>query len=181
MSRSSRGHRRWSDQPPRGWCTAGGVVVDPVSGRVAVVRIRREHRQGNSGWTWPKGRIDCEEDPLRAAIREVHEESGVLAAPVAAIALLRTRRALRHYFLLTKLRDDDAHGHETLLVRWVTLGKAKRLLDRRRDRVVLKAARRTLAAIRRVATSELGTRPSCGPSPPLLSLVETAASDARAA
>ena len=49
---------------------AGGVVLNK-KGLVLLVSQR-----GNS-WCFPKGHIDKGEDPLTAARREIHEESGV--------------------------------------------------------------------------------------------------------
>jgi 8-oxo-dGTP pyrophosphatase MutT (NUDIX family) len=137
--RERRAHRRKS-----GWQTSGGVVVDVESGRVLLVRTRREAKEGKSGWTWPKGLIDPGEGPVYAAIREIAEEAGVLAEPVAHIGALETKRALRHYFLLTKIRAGKPIGRETIEVRWVDLRRAKELLDRKRDRKVLRAAKALL-------------------------------------
>lgn len=49
---------------------AGGVVVSP-DGLVLIV-----NQNGNS-WSFPKGHIDNGEDALKAAQREIYEESGV--------------------------------------------------------------------------------------------------------
>ena len=126
------------------WQTSGGVVVDPECGRVHLVKNRRERREGYNGWTWPKGLIDPGEGPIFAALREIAEEAGVHAEPLGRIAVIETKRALRHYFLLSKIRDGlDLHA-ETLRVRWAPLDEAKRLLERKRDRLVLKAAKRMI-------------------------------------
>lgn len=126
------------------WQTSGGVVVDPQTGRVLLVKNRRERKQGSNGWTWPKGLIDPGEGPVFAAMREIAEEAGVHAEPLGRIALLETKRALRHYFLLSKIRADLQPDDETLQIGWVTSKEAKRLLDRQRDRKVLKAAKRMI-------------------------------------
>jgi 8-oxo-dGTP pyrophosphatase MutT (NUDIX family) len=140
--RERRAQRRKS-----GWQTSGGVVVDVDSGRVLIVRTRREARGGKSGWTWPKGLIDPGEGPIYAAIREIVEEAGVLAEPVAHIGVLETKHAFRHYFLLTKIKEGLPTGAETLAIKWVELGRAKELLDRKRDRKVLRFAMELLAKL----------------------------------
>jgi len=114
------------------------VVVNVPDGRVLLVNNRRE------GWTWPKGLIDRGEGPIFAAMREIQEEAGVLVEPVGRIAEIQTRRALRHYYLFWKISDGLPLSAETLGVRWVSLRKAKRLIQRERDREVLRAARRLL-------------------------------------
>jgi len=129
------------------WQTSGGVVLDPDTGHVLLVKNRRERREGYSGWTWPKGLIDPGEGPVFAALREIAEEAGVHAEPLGRIAVLETKRALRHYFLLSKIRGGLELHEETLRVRWAPVRDAKRFLERKRDRVVLKAAKRMIRQI----------------------------------
>ncbi len=140
--------RRHKRRRRSGWQTSGGVVVDVHSGRVLLVKNRREHGEGRRGWTWPKGLIDPGEGPVFAALREISEEAGVLAEPVGRIALLRTTRALRHYFLLWKIAEGLPVRDETLKIRWVSIDRARELLERRRDQEVLQAARRMLKRVR---------------------------------
>ncbi|MBI4954939.1 MAG: NUDIX domain-containing protein [Myxococcales bacterium] len=127
------------------WQTAGGVVFDPATGDVLLVKIRRELARGRSGWTWPKGRIDVGEGPMSAALREIEEETGVVARAVEKLSSFRTARALRHYYLCALSAARPHRCRETLEVRWVPLKRAKALLDRKRDLGVLRAAKRALA------------------------------------
>ena len=135
----------------RGWQTSGGVVVDVRTGAVLLVKNRREKRDGRSGWTWPKGRIDPGEGPVFAALREIAEEAGVLAEPICRIALVQTKRALRHYFLLSLIQKGLSYRRETLELRWVSMKKARRLLDRKRDVLVLQAAEEMLMRLEKRA------------------------------
>ncbi len=133
--------------------TAGGVVVDPASKKVLLVRIRKAAKGGRSGWTWPKGRVDSGERAHGAAMRETYEESGVQALPVAKIAQLKSGDALRHYYLMKKVRDEGRFDpKETLEVRWVSLRRASKMLERSRDQKVLGAARATIKALQKAAT-----------------------------
>lgn len=50
--------------------TAGGIVLNDKK-EVLVVN------QNNNSWSLPKGHIDPGEDALKAAIREIYEESGI--------------------------------------------------------------------------------------------------------
>jgi 8-oxo-dGTP pyrophosphatase MutT (NUDIX family) len=142
--RERRGRRRRRS----GWQTSGGVVVDVRTGRVLLVKNRRERGEGRRGWTWPKGLIDPGEGPVFAALREIVEEAGVMAEPVGRIALLQTSRALRHYFLLWMIADGLPHRRETVRIKWVGLDRAKGLLERKRDRQVLRAAKHMLQQLR---------------------------------
>ena len=50
--------------------TSGGIVLNK-KGEILVVN------QNNNSWSLPKGHIDEGEEKLEAAIREIHEESGI--------------------------------------------------------------------------------------------------------
>jgi len=132
---------------PDGWQSSGGVVVARDSGRVLLVKNRREHAEGRNGWTWPKGKLDKGEGPVFAALREIVEEAGVMAEPLARLACLRTKRATRHYFLFAKISDGMSHSNETLKVRWVSIRDARHLLERKRDRQVLRDAKLMIRAL----------------------------------
>jgi ADP-ribose pyrophosphatase YjhB (NUDIX family) len=56
---------------------AGGLVVDRVDG---VDRIVVVHRSRYDDWTLPKGHLDAGETWVEAALREVREETGIVAA-----------------------------------------------------------------------------------------------------
>ncbi|MBO0832046.1 MAG: NUDIX domain-containing protein [Actinobacteria bacterium] len=61
--------------------TASGVVLDD-SDRVLLGR-----RSDTGGWALPGGIIDPAEEPADAAVREIHEETGVLAVPERLVAV----------------------------------------------------------------------------------------------
>ena len=91
--------------------------------------------------TWPKGRVDPGETIEQAAVREVREESGVIAAVRSELPVVKTKKADRHYFLMHLVEDTGQYDHnETLQVRWVPFAAAKTLLTRERDLTVLNAA-----------------------------------------
>ncbi len=58
--------------------SAGGVLVRRLGGRwhVAAIRPRREDHLPQV-WALPKGHIDGSETGAQAAVREVHEETGI--------------------------------------------------------------------------------------------------------
>lgn len=54
--------------------SAGGIIFRKnLEGQIQYLLIK----DGYGRWTWPKGRIEKDEDPKRAAIREVSEETGL--------------------------------------------------------------------------------------------------------
>jgi len=61
--------------------TAAGVVLD-ADGRVLLGR-----RADTGNWGLPGGIIDPGEEPADAAVREIYEETGVIAVPEALVAV----------------------------------------------------------------------------------------------
>jgi len=117
------------------WSSAGGILFDE-RGRIALVRQR--DRMGRWRWTLPKGRIDPGETAAEAALREVHEESGMRGRIVRPLALHEGRRHFTHYFEMTLEYDDGIHDRETKKVRLVSLTEAADLMSSRRDLTILR-------------------------------------------
>jgi 8-oxo-dGTP pyrophosphatase MutT (NUDIX family) len=67
--------------------SAGGVVVH--EGDVIVIVPRRRGNQGGTVLGLPKGHLDGDETEVEAATREVREETGVVAEPVAKLGEIR--------------------------------------------------------------------------------------------
>lgn len=121
--------------------SAGGVVVNR-RGEVLVVS------QHGTSWSLPKGHIETGEDPLGAAHREIHEESGITElefvkklGSYARYKLSKTGDADRselktiHMFLF-KTKEDalapvDPENPEAL---WVDKTRVAELLTHPRDR-----------------------------------------------
>jgi 8-oxo-dGTP pyrophosphatase MutT (NUDIX family) len=61
--------------------TAAGVVLD-AGGRVLLGR-----RADTGNWGLPGGIVDPGEEPADAAVREIYEETGVIAVPEALVAV----------------------------------------------------------------------------------------------
>ncbi|AMB45432.1 RNA pyrophosphohydrolase [Methylobacterium sp. AMS5] len=70
-----------------------GVTLFHRDGRVFIGRRKREagpeHVDGDRAWQMPQGGIDEGEEPLAAALRELHEETNV---PASAVTLLGETR-----------------------------------------------------------------------------------------
>jgi ADP-ribose pyrophosphatase YjhB (NUDIX family) len=119
----------------RKWTSAGGVVVD---GRGRVALVRQRDRKGRWRWTLPKGRIEPGETPEQAALREVHEESGLRARIVRPLTMHEGRLHFTCYFEMALVRNDGVHDGETRQVVLVPLAEAAHLLRSRRDLRVLR-------------------------------------------
>jgi ADP-ribose pyrophosphatase YjhB (NUDIX family) len=117
------------------WTSAGGVVIDR---RDHIALVRQRDRRGRWRWTLPKGRIDPGETAEAAALREVHEESGLRARIVRPIGLHQGRLHFTYFFEMALVSDDGVHDGETREVRRVSFAEAARLLRGRRDLRVLR-------------------------------------------
>ncbi len=66
---------------------AGGIVEK--KGKVLLVKVT--NLQGEIVWTFPKGHLEKGETPLKAALREVEEETGWKCRKIGPLALIRYR------------------------------------------------------------------------------------------
>jgi 8-oxo-dGTP pyrophosphatase MutT (NUDIX family) len=133
-----------TDDPPRGASgaadnhrkdfSAGGVVV---RGREVIVIVpKRRGSQGGDVLGLPKGHLDGDETEIEAAVREVREETGVIAEPVAKLGEIRYSYEHRGqpidkrvvFYLLEYRSGELAHDHEIEQVRWMPLEEAVRSL-----------------------------------------------------
>jgi len=129
--------------------SAGGVVVRGEE-LVAIVPTRRA-ADGSRVLALPKGHVDPGETTIQAAIREVREETGIVAELVCELGESRYwyRREGRTigktvaFFLFTYVEGDIAdHDDEVEEVRWLALDEAQAALshDAEREMVALALA-----------------------------------------
>lgn len=108
------------------------------------------HRPRYDDWSFPKGKLDPDEHPTTAAVREVAEETGLeirLGPPLACqrygIGQGRMKRV--DYWVARALGDDDVSGYlvndEIDDVAWVPWSEAVRRLTYDYDRETLSQAR----------------------------------------
>lgn len=132
--------------------SAGGVVVR--DGEVVVIVPTRRAADGSQVLALPKGHVDPGETPVQAAQREVREETGIVAEPVAELGETRYwyRRDGRTigkavaFFLFQHLAGDTAdHDDEVEAVRWLPLERAQRELTYEAEREMVSTAMAYLA------------------------------------
>ena len=110
--------------------SAGGLIFDDQN-RVAI--IARHSRSGHLEWCLPKGHIEKGETPQQTAVREVHEETGILGEVIDSIATIdywftgttqRVHKLVHHYALrqtggeLTVEGDPDHEAEDAIWVRF---------------------------------------------------------------
>ena len=126
---------RPSPRPPRRLpsveeTSAGGLVVDQQSPTARGALIGRIDRRGRLLWSLPKGHIEPGETAEEAAVREVEEETGIIASVRAFLGSIdywfvaedrRIHKTVHHFLLRAvggKLSDAD---YEVAEVAWVPL------------------------------------------------------------
>jgi 8-oxo-dGTP pyrophosphatase MutT (NUDIX family) len=130
--------------------SAGGVVYrKKVAGvEVAIIKVGPVIR-----WQLPKGIVDEGETPEQAAVREVHEETGLEAKIESTLETIeywyvsggKTGKVRYHkfvHFYLMKYRSGKTndHDHEVLEARWVPIVDAIRMLSFKSERELVEKA-----------------------------------------
>jgi 8-oxo-dGTP diphosphatase len=115
---------------------AGGVVVS--EGAVCVV-----HRPRYDDWTLPKGKLDRGESFEDAALREVHEETGLRCRLVEELEPVRYRdhkdrpKLVRYWLMEVESDEGLEENDEVDELRWLTPAEAAELLTYDRDRTLV--------------------------------------------
>ncbi len=117
---------------------AGGIVIK-FEDKTCKYLIVQSSTNPNH-WVFPKGHIKPGESPEVAAIREVHEESGVRAKilyPLGKSKFNKESETVRViYFLMAYQSQEEAHEERKL--RWCSFEEAAQALSFNDARVILK-------------------------------------------
>jgi 8-oxo-dGTP pyrophosphatase MutT (NUDIX family) len=134
--------------------SAGGIVVRRLHGDWVMAAIRPAGKQPGL-WALPKGNIGPGETPEAAALREVTEETGVVARFIEKLGDVRYvytwdgERIFKvvSFYLLRYSRGDlpPETAHEVDETRWLPLEEAPRLLTYGGEREM---AEKAIAAVR---------------------------------
>jgi 8-oxo-dGTP diphosphatase len=128
---------------------AGAVTLRRRRGTTEVLLV---HRPRYDDWSFPKGKVDPGEGVHEAAVREVHEETGLavrlgppLPPQVYAVGNGTARPKMVHYWVARCTGDDDVSGYrpndEIDDVRWFPMHDVARVLTYHRDRDLVGEAR----------------------------------------
>jgi 8-oxo-dGTP pyrophosphatase MutT (NUDIX family) len=137
--------------------SAGGVVVHSENGATQIAAIRPQGKPAGH-WVLPKGALDPGESAEAAALREVHEETGIVAVPVAKLGAVRyvyTWAGERVFKVVTFFLMRYEHGEigaidEAMRVEvheatWLPLDEAPRLLAHKGEKEMAAKAQAMLA------------------------------------
>ncbi|MDR7302033.1 8-oxo-dGTP pyrophosphatase MutT (NUDIX family) [Haloactinomyces albus] len=144
--------------------SAGGLAIDQAGSHAVI--IGRLDRRRRLLWSLPKGHIEPGESPEETAVREVAEETGIIARvtqPIGAIDywfVADNRRVHKtvHHFLLEAvggaLSDEDVEVTE---VAWVPLGELDEVLAYADERRLVRHAVALLGSATGMAEPGAGT------------------------
>lgn len=90
----------------------GSSVVIPVTAEGTVVLVRQyRHAIGQAAWELPAGSLKRDEDPRQAAVRECHEEIGLVPSSVTRLGGFFPTPGFcdeeMHFYLATGLREPS--------------------------------------------------------------------------
>ncbi len=122
---------------------AGGVPWRAGSPGVEVALVYRP-RYGD--WTLPKGKLERQEHPIVAAVREVREETGLTCGPQVRLPTIRyltgepdVEKVVDFWSMRVRADAGREPDDEIAEVRWVPLADAAAVLSYKHDRGVLAA------------------------------------------
>jgi 8-oxo-dGTP pyrophosphatase MutT (NUDIX family) len=133
--------------------SAGGVVYRRAEDGLEICLAARRTRRGDLAWGLPKGEVEPDETPEVAALREVREETGLIAEIEDDLGTIRyryvwegvqVRKQVRFFLMRATGGDVDEHDEEMEDVRWFPVRRAQRRAAYRGEREVLDRAVRGL-------------------------------------
>ncbi|MET1012729.1 MAG: NUDIX hydrolase [Actinomycetota bacterium] len=143
---SGKASRRSRGAPTKREISAGGVVYRRDGDEIEIVLASRRTRRGELAWGLAKGGIEDNESPEEAAVREVREETGLLAEIEDSLGEtryfyvwedVRIRKTV-HFFLMRHTGGNiDDRDDEMEEIRWFPLERALKRAAYRGERDVL--------------------------------------------
>lgn len=107
------------------------------------IRIALVHRPKYDDWSHPKGKLEPGEDPLRGALREVHEETGYDCVPGARLPTVRYLAKGRckevSYWAAEAAEGHFVPNREVDRLVWLPPSAARLRLSHERDRALVDA------------------------------------------
>lgn len=125
--------------------SAGGLILDR-SGSPKAALIARRDRRGRLIWSLPKGHLEQGETPEDAAIREVHEETGISGKVLAPLGTIdfwfmadnhKIHKTVHHFLMEAESGELSDADVEVVEVAWVPLDEVSSRLRYADERKLL--------------------------------------------
>jgi len=132
-------------EPLRFEFSAGGVVMNPETKRLLLVRVK--NLQGQEVWTFPKGHIEQGERAAEAALREGAEETGWRCNIVSSLKKVQywfkrdgglVKKAVTWFLMEPRQQVGERDPQEILEVRWASPEEAEKIVSYKSDFELLK-------------------------------------------
>jgi ADP-ribose pyrophosphatase YjhB (NUDIX family) len=126
---------------------AGGLVFRDGDDRLAVLLVRA--KKDPSVWVFPKGHIEPGESAADAAVREVEEESGVVAELVGPVGLPQEFQSgnepvsVQYFLMRARSESASSEGREK---QWFSVDEALRALSFENARQLVRDAQSALTS-----------------------------------
>jgi 8-oxo-dGTP diphosphatase len=126
--------------------SAGGIVFKKENGQTFILIARHS---GHHGWVFPKGWIEEGEEKEATAIREVHEEGGVLGRilqPLTEVTYFyqfngtRIKKTVSYFLMEYESGDIKDHDWEMSDVLWLEKEKVLDKLTYQTDKKIFQEA-----------------------------------------
>lgn len=127
-----------SREYPRYAITAVGAVVIKDN---SILLIKRGHPPGKGKWSIPGGVVEAGEDIYEAALRELHEETGITAKPLGIVWVINNvvrdeNGAVQYHYVILDILFDSTTingtlkpGGDAVDVAWIPLNEVSKRDD----------------------------------------------------
>jgi len=130
--------------------SAGGLIVDTSRVDLPAALIARLDRRGRLLWSLPKGHIEEGETAEQAAVREIHEETGIEGGLLGELGVIdfwfvaegkRVHKTVHHFLLRAEGGELSDADIEVAEVAWVPLDEVEKRLAYNDERKLVAGVR----------------------------------------
>lgn len=125
--------------------SAGGIIFWKNGSKIFVCLVKRNRKDV---WIFPRGRLEVNENMENAVIREVKEETGIIARVIRKIGVIKYSfysssdkkyydKEVHFYLLKMSKQERFIPNEEIQEMRWMEIEEAIKLLSYEQEREIL--------------------------------------------